>query len=348
MKNARIFFSTAFWAITLIGNAQTIYVPNGTSGIGASTNGNVGIGTSTPLGKFSIIDGQIHVNSPGNGTLTIDDASTAIIVGPKSQRNPTIGMYYPGIGFNHLLNYSGALYNLANHAWIGLRLVSTPGSEQSDLVFATKEGTDFTSRPIERMCIKYNGNIGIGLISPSHPLTVKPATDIDAISWRRSIDGNEVGRLGVTGGSGTGRYGWIGLWNANGIQSFQIDAGGGSSYLVSGNVGIGTTDPKNKLDVNGTIHAREVKVDLLGWADFVFTPTYKLRPLSEVEQFIKTNGHLPEIPKAEDVQQNGVNLGEMQTMLLQKVEELTLYILEQRNLIEKQQKEIDELKKIIK
>lgn len=107
---------------------------------------------------------------------------------------------------------------------------------------------------------------------------------------------------------------------------------------VYGNVGIGTSAPQNKLDVNGTIHAREVKVDLTGWSDFVFQPSYKLKPLIEVESFIKTNGHLQDIPSAAEVEKDGINLGEMQKKLLQKVEELTLYVIEQ-------QKMIDELKK---
>ena len=101
-----------------------------------------------------------------------------------------------------------------------------------------------------------------------------------------------------------------------------------NNFNVNGNVGIGTTSPQNKLDVNGTIHAKEVKVDLTGWSDFVFAPTYKLKPLTEVEQYIKTNNHLPEIPSAKEVEQNGVSLGDMQAKLLQKVEELTLYSIE--------------------
>ena len=89
-----------------------------------------------------------------------------------------------------------------------------------------------------------------------------------------------------------------------------------------------------QLDVNGTVHAKEVKIDLNGWADFVFAPDYKLRTLSEVEQHIKENGHLPEVPSAAEMQENGLSVSEMQTKLLQKVEELTLYVIEQNKKIE--------------
>ncbi|WP_320052058.1 hypothetical protein [uncultured Acetobacteroides sp.] len=100
-----------------------------------------------------------------------------------------------------------------------------------------------------------------------------------------------------------------------------------------GNVGIGVFSPKNRLDVNGTIRAKEVKVES-GWADFVFKPDYQLKPLAEVEQFITANGHLPEIPTAKEVEQNGVSLGKMNAKLLQKVEELTLYIINQNKRID--------------
>ncbi|HEX3007803.1 MAG TPA: hypothetical protein VHO90_09335 [Bacteroidales bacterium] len=127
------------------------------------------------------------------------------------------------------------------------------------------------------------------------------------------------------------------------ISAFLSDQNG-YSYIqkiviapTEGNVGIGTTNPQNKLDVNGTIHAREVKVDLNGWSDFVFQPTYKLKPLIEVEKYIKANGHLEDIPSAKEVEKNGVNMGEMQAKLLQKIEELTLYTIE----LEKRIKELE-------
>jgi hypothetical protein len=132
-----------------------------------------------------------------------------------------------------------------------------------------------------------------------------------------------------------------GLWN------------GASLFINSDNgyIGIGTTSPIYRLDVNGTIHAKEVKVDLNGWPDFVFTPTYKLKNLYEVEQYIIANGKLPEIPSAKDVEQNGINIGDMQARLLQKIEELTLYTIEQNKKIielEKQNRGIVELKQMVK
>ena len=98
--------------------------------------------------------------------------------------------------------------------------------------------------------------------------------------------------------------------------------------MNAGNFGIGTSTPNYKLDVNGTIRANEVIVNTTG-ADFVFDADYKLRSLDEVKSYIEANNHLPEVPSAGEMQQKGMSVSEMQTVLLQKIEELTLYILEQ-------------------
>lgn len=99
---------------------------------------------------------------------------------------------------------------------------------------------------------------------------------------------------------------------------------------ASGNIGIGTANTFGyKLAVNGTIGAKEVKVEITSpWPDFVFDINYKLRTLYEVEQFIKLNNHLPEIPSEVEIRDSGIGLGEMNAKLLQKVEELTLYLIE--------------------
>ena len=104
----------------------------------------------------------------------------------------------------------------------------------------------------------------------------------------------------------------------------------GSSIFLTGNTGIGTFNVPNDcmLSVNGKIRAKEIKVET-GWSDFVFEDDYDLPTLEAVEKFIKTNKHLPEIPSAKEVEENGVELGKMHSKLLQKIEELTLYIIDQ-------------------
>ncbi len=121
----------------------------------------------------------------------------------------------------------------------------------------------------------------------------------------------------------------------------------------NGKIGIGTTAPDELLTVKGKIHTQEVLVDLDGAVapDYVFEnyfngfsemmPEYKLISLEELEMFLKENNHLPNVPSAEAMQAEGISLKEMNLILLQKIEELTLYALQQ-------QKEIDMLKQILK
>lgn len=119
----------------------------------------------------------------------------------------------------------------------------------------------------------------------------------------------------------------------------DVNLPGNSIWNASGNVGIGTTTPGTyKLAVEGTAAVRRLKVTQQStWSDFVFQSDYQLPPLNEVENYINTNKHLSGIPSAVDVQKEGFDVGEMNKLLLQKVEELTLYMIEMK-------KEIDQLK----
>ncbi|MEN5195867.1 hypothetical protein [Sphingobacterium faecium] len=107
--------------------------------------------------------------------------------------------------------------------------------------------------------------------------------------------------------------------------------------LSNGNVGIGTLEPTEKLSVKGNIRAQQVKVEMANWPDYVFEETYQLPSLKETEAFIKANKHLPGVPKAKEIEEDGLSLGEMNKILMQKVEELTLHLINK-------DKEISQLK----
>lgn len=113
------------------------------------------------------------------------------------------------------------------------------------------------------------------------------------------------------------------------------------TFLPNGNVGIGTTNPTSKLTVAGNIASREVKVTVDAGADFVFEKDYNLPSLESVDQFIKQNKHLPEIASAQQMQNEGINLSEMNIKLLQKIEEMTLYMIEQNKQIKVMNKQIE-------
>lgn len=119
--------------------------------------------------------------------------------------------------------------------------------------------------------------------------------------------------------------------------------GAGNHYISNGNVGIGTTNPQEKLSVKGTIMAQKVRVTQLGWSDYVFDSSYQLKPLPQVEKYIQEHKHLPEVPSAEEVKKAGVEVGENQATLLKKIEELTLYIIEQHKKQEALEKRVAEL-----
>jgi hypothetical protein len=122
------------------------------------------------------------------------------------------------------------------------------------------------------------------------------------------------------------------------------DSNSNSAYILGAKVGIGTKSPLSDFSVNGTITAKTFITTQIGWSDFVFDKNYELKPLEQVESFIKENGHLPNVPSADEILKNGNTLGETDAILLQKIEELTLYLINLEKKNKEITKEIDELK----
>lgn len=130
------------------------------------------------------------------------------------------------------------------------------------------------------------------------------------------------------------------------ISSLLDNPVGAGDFYFSGKVGIKTQTPGDyDLAVNGKIRSQEIKVETSNWPDYVFEEDYKLRTLTETEKFIQKNGHLPEVPKASDVEANGISLGEMNKVLLKKIEELTLQVIQLNKTVQQQNKEIEVIKR---
>ena len=178
-----------------------------------------------------------------------------------------------------------------------------------------------------------NDKVGIGTISPVHLLHLRstwPHMRFEMNNDKYSfIEWNELStRYAAIGWSGHTTPKRMSFHTYDGVSFVER-----MSIADNGNVGIGTLAPDAKLAVNGNIHTKEVKVDLVGWPDYVFDKDYELPSLKEVEAHIVENGHLQDIPSAQDVAENGIHLGEMNAKLLQKIEELMLYTIAQENKI---------------
>ena len=197
-----------------------------------------------------------------------------------------------------------------------------------------------------RLMVFNEGNVGINTITDAGfrldvngTARIVGATKIDNLAGEgiRMVVADANGVMSTqaigSGASGTPNY----------LAKFTDDVvlANSAIYESGGNVGIGTANPQYSLAVNGIIGAKEVNLTATGWADYVFRPEYTLRPLSELEAFINKNGHLPNVPSEKEVLENGVNLLEMNIKLLEKVEELTLYLIEMK-------KEIEELRALQK
>lgn len=265
--------------------------------------GNVGIGTGTPTEK-----------------LTINAAD-------------------PAIRFLNSNIEKGYLQATGNNLKLGTYGTNTTGN----LVFNIR-GTD-------RMTIASDGNFGIGISSPVGKFQIASGYEAGLLSHGYLMLGSENGTnlimdnneiMARNNGSESHLY----LQNEGGNVTIGDPVFFNSSHrlgvegnmVVTGGLRIGTTTSPGgyKLAVDGKAICTELVVRLVpNWPDYVFAKDYKLTGLDEVEDFIKKNNHLPGIPSAKTIETSGLSVGEMQKMQMEKIEELTLYIIDLKKEIEK-------------
>jgi len=305
--------------------------------------GNVGIGTTTPNAMLDV-NGAAIINGPPGITLTLKKSSTNVP-----------GLAFQGAnqaavlegGDDYLAAYLGGSrrFSILSNGNVGIGMdaptakLDVMGNLNSFNVAIGQLNAATSTKNYANFSSNIHGSV---LISSN--LFFSGSDDLKIARTHSSLSGASI----IIPGNGQPNQGGIVFYTntPTSVTEDQVYRGKLSMAIkADGNIGIGTSNPQEKLTVAGTIGSREIKVSTNAGADFVFETDYKLPDLAELEKFVKTNKHLPEIPTAKQMVDNGVNLGELNIKLLQKLEELTLHLIELNKKVDAQQTEINRLNK---
>ena len=374
MKNILKTFAAIAAIITLTANltfAQNQYInvltgknlvisTNDTARMIITTGGKVGIGTTNPTANFEIAgDMSINGNASIDNNLTVKNLSASMnIITNIIEVNRLFG---DSLRTNYL--YSKNLYT---DSVMYIQNDTANMLTRNTIVNANNSGRVGigTSNPTEKLSV--TGNVKI-----SDTLKIEKSLRIDSLAGAgfkfdstdtksyKIVLVDETGEFTVDPPANFSSYDitpWILGGNTLPSTNYKIGTRNSKPFRMItnnvermriteiGNVGIGTTNFSDgededyyKLSVNGSVRAKEVVVET-GWSDFVFDKNYTLMPLKELENYITQNKHLPDVPTSDEITKNGVSLGKTQSLLLQKIEELTLYVIELK-------KESDNIKK---
>ena len=338
------------------------YANGNQRGIFSQYSGFFGIGTNEPKNPL-----HIHSNKMRNDYLNFRylNPDPPIIANEEEEENRLLDSvpvrntylatpdYYSGLQITNTATgdnpENGLLMYVFGHQGFLRQLENellTIGVQSSDIMNFTPAGNVGigTDQPAQMLHV-VNGNILISRTSNMNSPAVgnrAPGSRNGSLLFGDVIDANtQYGIWGieyVNDPNDPGQGQGLNFWQPCGAN--QLTANYRLFLADNGNVGIHTNNPQAELAVNGTVLAKEVRVNTSAtyWPDFVFGSDYKLMSLSELESYVNEHNHLPGIPSANEVEEQGsVDLGVMNTLLLQKVEELTKYIIDL-------QKQIDELK----
>lgn len=325
---------------------------------------NVGIGTTSPVAKLDVQGGSINI---GNN----NDVTRALSVTTSTNANAVILIGNRLMNTEFVTNFSGS----TDAYGVPTNTIGFGNAFNYPMVF--------TTNAIERFRIGENGNVSVGTTNLQAKFNVYQSAGLGVNARNSTLLTTFSGLSGSTNNfqnniwlvRNTPGDNWISTrlhdgisidvsfltpqvntrtwWERDPEQNIQSWGDQNNTYLTinGGNVGIGTTTPDQKLAVNGTIHSRQVIVDLNSWPDYVFKPDYKLLPLSQVKNYIDQYQHLPDVPSEQELLKNGLNLGEINKILTKKIEEITLYLIEKdkkdkekESQLQSQQEQINQFK----